>query len=79
MEKNNVLDRLVLRLQKIGINVELAGNYPWIYLDKINGVRVTEKFEGNHGFTIAFLPLKNDQKIKITNITEVFKILRKYK
>ncbi len=78
MEKNNVLDRLVSRLQKIGIEVELTGNYPWIYLDKINGVRVTEKFQGNHGFTVAFLPIRNDQKMEITNIGEVFKIIRKY-
>ena len=78
MEKNNVLDRLVYRLQRIGVEVELTGNYPWIYLNKINGVRVTEKFQGNHGFTVAFLPIRNDQKMEITDIGEVFKIIRKY-
>jgi hypothetical protein len=78
MEKNNVLDRLVSRLQRIGVEVELTGNYPWIYLNKINGVRVTEKFQGNHGFTVAFLPIRNDQKMEITDIGEVFKIIRKY-
>ena len=78
MEENNVLNRLVSRLQKIGIDVELTGNYPWIYLNKINGVRVTEKFQGNHGFTVAFLPIRNDQKMEITDIGEVFKIIRKY-
>lgn len=24
------------RLKKIGINIELVGNYPWIYLHRIN-------------------------------------------
>lgn len=67
------------RLKKIGITVELAGNFPWIYLDKVNGKKVTERFLGNHGFTIAFLPIKKDQKLKFTDISEIFKIIRKYK
>ena len=76
--EDNVINRLVPRLRKIGIDVELIGNYPWIYLRKVNGNTVKERFEGNHGFTIAFLPLK-DQKMELTNITEIFKIIRKYK
>ncbi len=67
------------RLEKIGIGVELVGNYPWIYLDKINGVRVTEKFQGNHGFTIAFLPVRVDRELRFTDITEIFKLIRKYR
>ena len=30
------IDSFVKRLDKIGIKVELVGNYPWLYLDKIN-------------------------------------------
>lgn len=66
------------RLDKIGIKVKLTGNYPWIYLDTVNGNRVKEKFHANHGFTIAFLPLKN-QEFNFTDITYIFKIIRKYK
>ena len=76
--EDNVINRLVPRLRKIGIDVELIGNYPWIYLRKVNGNTIKERFEGNHGFTIAFLPLKDD-KMELTNITEIFKIIRKYK
>jgi hypothetical protein len=78
--EDNVVNRLVPRLRKIGINVELFGNYPWIYLDKVNGNKVKREdfFEGNHGFTIAFLPLKGE-KMELTDIKEVFKIIRKYK
>jgi hypothetical protein len=78
--EDNVINRLVPRLRKIGVNVELLGNYPWIYLDKVNGNKVKREdfFEGNHGFTIAFLPLK-DEKMELTNIKEIFKIIRKYK
>jgi hypothetical protein len=79
--EDNVINRLVPRLKKIGINVELAGNYPWIYLEKINGNRVKREdfYLGNHGFTIAFLPIKPDQVMEITDIRKVFEIIRKYK
>lgn len=67
------------RLKKLGIEVKLSGNFPWIYLDKINGVRVTERFEANHGFTVMFLPGRNDSPpSEFTDITEIFKLLRKY-
>jgi hypothetical protein len=76
--EDNVINRLVPRLRKIGIDVELFGNYPWIYLDKVNGIKVKEKFCANHGFTIAFIPL-NDEKMELTDIREIFKTIRKYK
>jgi len=79
MEKDNVLNRLTQRLKLIGIEIELVGNYPWIYLNSINGKRVTEKFEGNHGFTVAFLPIRPEQEMKLTDITEIFKLIRKYR
>lgn len=74
----NILTPFIERLKKIRIEVELVGNYPWIYIDKINGKRVTERFEGNHGFTIAFLPVRNDQEMEFTDIVEIFKLIRKY-
>ena len=75
------MDKLTIfinRLKKIGINIELVGNYPWIYIDKINGKKVTEKFEANHGFTIAFYPVNPNQTLKFTDIKEIFKLIRKY-
>jgi len=75
------MDKLTIfvnRMKRIGIDVKLVGNYPWIYIHEINGVRVTEKFEGNHGFTIAFLPIRPDVELDFTDITEIFKLLRKY-
>ena len=68
----------VERLQKLDIEVKLSGNYPWIYIDYINGKRVTEKFKANHGFTIAFTPIKKGQELKFTDIKEIFKLVRKY-
>ncbi len=67
------------RLERIGLNVKLSGNVPWIYIDKINNISVTEKFQGNHGFTLAFYPIKKDQEIEFTDISEIFNLLRKYR
>jgi hypothetical protein len=73
------ITRFVERLKKIGIDVKLSGNFPWVYIDEICGKRVTEKFEGNHGFTLIFLPGRNDSPVsEFTDITEIFKLLRKY-
>lgn len=70
----------VERLKKIGIDVKLSGNYPWVYITEICGKIVTEKFDGNHGFTIIFLPVRNDlPPSEFTNIKEIFKLIRKYK
>ena len=79
--EDNVLNRLVPRLRKIGINIEMVGNYPWIYLEKVNGNRIKKDdyFHGNHGFTIAFYPIRKDQVMELTDIRKVFEIIRKYK
>jgi hypothetical protein len=73
------ITRFVERLKKIGIDVQLSGNFPWVYIDEICGKRVTEKFEANHGFTLIFLPGRNDSPpSEFTDITEIFKLIRKY-
>jgi len=79
--ESNVLNRLVPRLKKIGINIEMYGNVPWIYLDKVNGNRIKKEdyYCGNHGFTIAFYPVRVGQKMELTDIRKVFEIIRKYK
>lgn len=81
MEKDNVLTRLIPRLKRIGIEIEMAGNYPWIYLDRVNGnkIRPEDYFCGNHGFTIAFSPIKPGTKMVLTDIRQVFKVIRKYR
>lgn len=75
-------DRLgvfIERLKKIGIEVKLSGNFPWVYIDEICGKRVTEKFEANHGFTVMFLPGRNDSPpSEFTDIKEIFKLIRNY-
>ena len=74
----NVLEKFKKRMSKVGVECEFFGNYPWIYLDRVNGKKVTETFQGNHGFTIALLPLR-DEKMQITDIGETMKVIRKYR
>ena len=73
------ITRFVERLKKIGIEVKLQGNFPWVYIDEICGIRVTERFAANHGFTLIFLPGRNDSPpSEFTDITEIFKLIRRY-
>jgi len=66
------------RMERLGITIELSVNYPWVYIKKINGRVVKEKYLGNHGFTIAFLPIIDGQKTELTDIGIVFDLIRKY-
>lgn len=76
--KQDKLTSFINRMNRIGIDIKLAGNYPWIYINSINGKRVTETFEANHGFTLAFLPVRADKELELTDIGEIFKLIRKY-
>ena len=79
MTDTKVLDDFRRRMTKLGIELELVGNYPWVYIEKINGKRVTEKFCGNHGFTLCFLPIRVGQKMELTDISRVIELVRKYR
>lgn len=82
MEKEkDTLSIFVDRLKKIGIEIELMGNLPWIYLYSVNGntIKKEDFFQGNHGFTIAWFPIRKDQILKITDISRTFDIIRKYR
>lgn len=70
----HITDRFISRLARLGIDVELGGNYPWIYLDKVNGARVKETFRANHGFT-AFM-LGKSGTCKFTDRKVVFNKIR---
>lgn len=73
------LDTFIRRLKKIGIETTYIGNYPWIYLDTVNGKKVKEKYEADWGFTIAFLPVRADRPLRFTDLSYIFEIIRKYR
>jgi uncharacterized protein YkuJ len=70
------LNRFVNRLNKIGVELTLVGNYPWIYLSEVNGKTVTEVYKSERNFTIGFYPIGDS--FRFTNLPKVFTIIRKY-
>lgn len=74
----NELEVLLGRLKRIGIELECTGNYPWIYLSKINGKLVTERFLAEHGFTIGWYAINVRDKMRLSDTKEIFKLIRKY-
>ena len=73
----NAIEIFINRLAKIGIEVKFIGNVPWIYLDEVNGNKITAKLDGNHGFTAFWYPVKPNMPIKVNDIKELFKEIRK--
>jgi hypothetical protein len=71
------------RLGKIGIEIELEGNVPWIYLKSVNGNKVNHEdwTNANHGHCIAWFPagLDDDFRLNWHDIKLTFKLIRKYK
>jgi hypothetical protein len=72
------LQTLINRLKKNNINLELISNYPWIYLCKVNGKQVKEKHLSKYGYTIGFMPFNKNKSFNFTELSQLFKIIRKY-
>ena len=78
MNQIDQLKPLITRLNKIGVNILVSGNWPWIYLDSVNGNKILpEDFTAYHGFTIAWLGKRGI--ILDDDIKRIFTIIRKYK
>ncbi len=56
----NQLETLVRRLNKLNLKLEIIGNYPWLYLYKVNGKKVKELYLSEYGFTIAYSKIKTN-------------------
>ena len=71
------------RLNKIGIEIELKGNAPWIYLESVNGNKVKPEdwVNANHGYTIGWFPTRFDDEFTLNwhDIKMTFNIIRKYR
>lgn len=53
-------------------------NFPFIYVASINNKLVKEKYAAEHGFNLAWYPIRPNDTIKFTSIPELFKLIRKY-
>jgi hypothetical protein len=77
----NEVQIFINRMKRIGIELELVGNAPWIYLEKVNGNRIRpEDYSDNHGYTIAWYPIWHKDTVRLdSDIKRTFDIIRKYK
>jgi hypothetical protein len=66
---------LSARLKKIGVELKISGNYPWVYLDEICGKKVKENKDSEHGWVIGY----RNNYFKFSDTKELFKLIRKYK
>jgi len=72
------LDTLERRLNKIGINIEYTGNFPWVYINKINEKIVKEKYRSEHGFVVGYMPIRWWGNLTFVELSVIFKLIRKY-
>lgn len=68
--------KFISRLEKIGIKTTYKANYPWIYLDTVNGKKVEGNLHSEHAFTAFFLPVKVGQTMHMTDISTIFNKIR---
>ena len=74
------LEQFIDRIYKISkIEIEVVANYPFVYLNKVDGKVISEKFKSEHGFLIGVLPVSGDQDFVFSDISELFKVIKKYK
>lgn len=80
-KKNDMESVLIFkqRMQRLGIECVFSCNYPWVYLDSVDGNIVREKNMSKYKYTIGFLPVRSDQHFEFEDIGALFKIIRKYK
>lgn len=69
------------RLKKIGIELKLTGNIPWIYLESVNGNLIKEEdYTSDYGYTIAWYPVRMGAEPHLNyDLDQTFNIIRKYK
>lgn len=65
----------IARLKKIGIEIKLTGNVPWLYIGTINGKKVQEKFASEYGFVLGY----QGKGFVFEDLSKIFNLIRKYK
>lgn len=67
------------RLKKVGVEIELVSNFPWVYLERVNGHPIKEKNLSDHGYQIATYSWKDKDDFNLTVNRKTFDLIRKYK
>ena len=68
------LNVFVARMKKLSITMKFSSSIPWVYLNEVNGKKVTEKHASEHGFCIGY----RNHYFKFEYEKEMFKLIRKY-
>lgn len=70
------LQTFISRLSKIGIKLNLFANYPWIYIDRVNGNKIPKsEWNENHGYNLGFM----NKRFDFVDLEKTFNLIRKYK
>ena len=80
--KDNEINIFIRRMKRIGIELQLVGNVPWIYLDSVNGNKIKREdfYLANHGFTIGWTGVRlGTEPHLIEEWDMIFKMIRKYR
>lgn len=74
------LDTLIRRLRKIGIELRLVNNVPWIYIAAVNGhlIPKNEYYYGNHGYTLGFSAMQIGVDFEFLDLARTFDLIRRY-
>lgn len=72
-----ILTNFIKRLKSIDIDIELTGNFPWVYLAKINNIVVKQKSSSEHGFVLGYQPIRANGTFRFDNLPKTFKVIRK--
>ena len=73
------IERFINRLKKCGVTLDLLGNFPWVYIAKINGNTVKEKRDSEYGFVLGYTPIRPGEEFNFLPLRETFELIRKYK
>lgn len=76
LEGRGVLQIFTSRLKRIGINITLSGNPPWVYLSHVNDIRVEGTYMSEHGFCAFMLSMKVGGIDQFTDRRRVFNKIR---
>lgn len=70
------LDVFQERMIKIGVKIEYMMNFPWVYITKINGKKIHEKQQSEHGFVIGFMPIREGKDFVFVDLKDTFSLIR---
>jgi hypothetical protein len=77
----NEIEVFINRMKKIGIELKMVVNVPWIYLVSVNGNPIKEEdYNADHGYTIAWYPVRMGIEPHLdSDLNRTFDIIRKYR